>query len=135
MPPLSALSVRLLARPSAPSSGARTWTPACRSEYARGPEPQPIGRPGCQRELDPNPRAISMLRPAVVMSLCIIAANLPAQTIAAGDNAPSRTAVIAASFSKYKDVTRTKRGITKSKYRRVESEPAVRANPADYSGS
>jgi hypothetical protein len=69
------------------------------------------------------------------MSLCIIAANLPAQTIAAGDNAPSRTAVIAASFSKFKDITRTKRGITKSKYRRVESKPAVRTNPADYSGS
>jgi hypothetical protein len=76
-----------------------------------------------------------MLRPAVVMSLSIFAVNLSAQTIASGGDAPSRTAVIAASFSKFKDVSKTKRGITKSKYRRVESEPAVRANPADYSGA
>lgn len=76
-----------------------------------------------------------MLHPAVIMSLSIVAANLSAQTIATSGEAQSRTAVIAASFTKFKDVTKSKHGVTKSKYRRVESEPAVRANPADYSGS
>ena len=75
-----------------------------------------------------------MLRPAVVMSLSIIATNLFAQTGASATDAQSRTAVIASSFAKFKDVTKSKRGITKSKYRRVETTAAVRANPADYSG-
>ena len=75
-----------------------------------------------------------MLRPAVVMSLSIIATNLSAQTRASAADAQSRTAVIASSFTKFKDVTKSKRGITKSKYRRVETTSAVRANPADYSG-
>jgi hypothetical protein len=78
---------------------------------------------------------MSILKPAVVMGLSIIATSLSAQTIASGSNVQSRTQVIAASFSKFKDVTKTKRGITKSKYRRVVSEPAVRANPAEYSGT
>ena len=75
-----------------------------------------------------------MLRPAVVMIMSIVATNLCAQTTLSGD-AQSRTSVIAASFSKFKDVTKTRRGVTKSKYRRVESEAAVKANPADYSGT
>ena len=76
-----------------------------------------------------------MLRPAVVMSLSIFATNLSAQTRPSATDAQSRTAVIASSFTKFKDVTKSKRGITKSKYRRVVSEPAVRANPAEYSGT
>jgi hypothetical protein len=76
-----------------------------------------------------------MFRPAIIMSLSLIAAHLSARTIASRDDAQSRTAAIAASFTKFKDVTKTRHGITKSKYRRVESEPAVKANPADYSGS
>jgi hypothetical protein len=76
-----------------------------------------------------------MFRPAIIMSLSVIAANLSAQTIASAGDAQSRTTAIAASFSKFKDVTKTRHGITKSKYRRVESDPAVKANPADYSGS
>lgn len=69
------------------------------------------------------------------MSLSIFATNLSAQTRPSAADAQSRTAVIASSFTKFKDVTKSKRGITKSKYRRVESEPAVKANPADYSGA
>src|SRR4029079_3661911 len=83
---------------------------------------------GPQRERD------SMLRPAVVMSLSIIATNLFAQTRPSATDAQSRTAVIASSFTKFKDVTKSKHGITKSKYRRVETTAAIRANPADYSG-
>jgi hypothetical protein len=75
-----------------------------------------------------------MLRPAVVMAMSVIATNLFGQTTASS-GAQSRTAVIAASFTKFKDVSKTKRGITKSKYRRVETEPAIKANPADYSGT
>ena len=76
-----------------------------------------------------------MLHPAVIMSLSIMSANLFPQTITSGGEVQSRTAVITASFTKFKNVTKSKHGITKSKYRRVESEAAVRTNPADYSGS
>jgi hypothetical protein len=55
------------------------------------------------------------------------------QTTAA--SAQTRTSAIAASFSKFKNMTKEKFGIRKSKYLRVQSEPAVKANPADYSGS
>jgi hypothetical protein len=49
-------------------------------------------------------------------------------------SAEARTSAIAASFSKFKNVSKEKRGIRKSKYLRVQSEPALLANPADYSG-
>ena len=46
----------------------------------------------------------------------------------------ARTNAIVASFSKFKSVDKEKRGVRKTKYVRVESKPAIRANPADYSG-
>ena len=57
-----------------------------------------------------------------------------AQTIAAASEAQAQSQVIAASFSKFKSLSVEKRGIRKEKYLKVESTPAVRANPADYSG-
>jgi hypothetical protein len=68
------------------------------------------------------------------MALSLTATNLFAQTGASAADAQSRTAVIASSFTKFKDVTKSKRGTTKSKYRRVETTAAVMANPAEYSG-
>src|SRR4051812_3317156 len=56
-----------------------------------------------------------------------------AQTASTADS-QSRAREIAASFSKFKNVSKERRGIRKEKYRKVESEPAIRANPADYSG-
>jgi len=46
-----------------------------------------------------------------------------------------RAQTIVASFNKSKHVVKTKRGITKEKYLDVRSAPAVKANPADYSGT
>lgn len=50
-------------------------------------------------------------------------------------DAASRSKSIAASFSKFKSLSKEKRGVRKEKYLRVQSEPAVKQNPADYSGS
>jgi len=47
----------------------------------------------------------------------------------------ARATVLAASFSKFKQLSKEKRGIKKEKYIRVQSEPATKANPADYSGA
>ena len=69
------------------------------------------------------------------VSLAIVSA-LPAvaqQTSAA--SAQARSNVIAASFSKSKSMSKEKFGIRKEKYLKVQSEPAVRPNPADYSGT
>lgn len=72
--------------------------------------------------------------PVIVMSISMLTASLPAQTTGGGSDAQSRTRVIAASFSKFKNVSKVKHGVKKEKYLRVESEPVVRANPAAYSG-
>ncbi len=57
------------------------------------------------------------------------------QTIAAASEAQAQSQVIAASFSKFKSLSVEKRGIRKEKYLKVESTPAVKGNPADYSGT
>jgi hypothetical protein len=46
-----------------------------------------------------------------------------------------RTQTIVASFNKSKHVVKEKRGVRKEKYLRVQSVPAVKQNPADYSGA
>jgi len=56
---------------------------------------------------------------------------LGAQTPAAS----AKSSAIAASFSKFKNVSKEKHGFKKEKYLRVESEPAVKQNPADYAGT
>src|ERR1700741_2877870 len=50
-------------------------------------------------------------------------------------SADTRSSAIAASFSKSKNVSKERRGIKKEKYVRVTSEPAVKSNPVEYSGS
>ena len=70
---------------------------------------------------------------ALILSLVdvgVISAQVPAS---AGAQAQSQA--IAASFSKFKNVSKEKHGVSKSKYLKVESQPAVRANPEDYSGT
>ena len=49
--------------------------------------------------------------------------------------ATAKSNAIAASFSKFKNVSKEKHGFKKEKYVRVESAPAVVSNPADYSGT
>ena len=46
----------------------------------------------------------------------------------------SRTRAIVASFNKSKHLVKEKRGVRKEKYLDVRSQPAVKQNPADYSG-
>lgn len=46
-----------------------------------------------------------------------------------------RTQTIVASFNKSKHLVKEKRGVRKEKYLDVRSVPAVKTNPADYSGA
>jgi hypothetical protein len=77
---------------------------------------------------------ITHLKDLLVLSFLVAAANLPAQNTGSATAVQSRTRAIAASFTKFKNVSKEKRGVKKTKYLRVESEPVVKANPADYSG-
>jgi hypothetical protein len=75
---------------------------------------------------------------AVVLSLAVALAPLAsarAQQELSSAAAQTRTNAIAASFTKNKHVVKEKRGVRMEKYKRVESEPVVKANPQDYSGT
>ncbi len=74
----------------------------------------------------------------VVAALTILAANAQrasSQTLASASDAQTKTQAIVASFNKFKHVTKEKHGIRKEKYKKVQSEPVVKANPEDYSGT
>jgi hypothetical protein len=58
-----------------------------------------------------------------------------AQQVVPSASVQTRTRAIAASFSKHKHVVKEKRGIRVEKYKDIRSEPAVRADPQDYSGT
>jgi hypothetical protein len=67
-------------------------------------------------------------------------ALIPLATASAQQVVPSaltqtRTRAIAASFNKSKHVVKEKRGVHVEKYKEVRSEPLVKANPQDYSGT
>lgn len=68
------------------------------------------------------------------LGVLFVAGPLSAQTFASATDVQYRTRTIVASFSKFKNVSKTRRGITKAKYLKVESEAAIKANPAEYSG-
>ena len=70
--------------------------------------------------------------------LGVLAANVLCASLASAQQpagAQSRTQAIVASFNKSKHVSKEKRGVRKEKYIVVRSEPAVKQNPAEYSGS
>jgi len=74
-----------------------------------------------------------------IFAVCLAAVlvpftTLPAQQSRASQSAQTRTQAIAASFSKEKHVVKEKRGVRVEKYKRVQSDPVVKANPQDYSG-
>jgi hypothetical protein len=74
-----------------------------------------------------------------IFAVCLAAAfvpiaTLPAQQTHASRSAQTRTEAIAASFTKEKHVVKEKRGVRVEKYKRVQSDPVVKANPQDYSG-
>ncbi|MBC8166324.1 MAG: hypothetical protein H7Y20_10680 [Bryobacteraceae bacterium] len=69
-----------------------------------------------------------------VIGLLFVAAPLWAQTFGSATEAQSRTRTIVASFSKFKSVSKERRGVKKEKYLKVQSEAAIKMNPAEYSG-
>jgi len=75
-----------------------------------------------------------VLRTAVILASTVGAALASAQQpgVARGE---LRAQAIVASFNKSKHVVKEKRGVRKEKYLEVRSAPAVKANPADYSGA
>jgi hypothetical protein len=77
-----------------------------------------------------------VLRPAayILAALFVLGAGVNAQTTAAS-RPNDRAQVIAASFSKSKHVSKLRRGVRREKYLDVKSVPAVRADPASYSGT
>jgi hypothetical protein len=74
----------------------------------------------------------------LVISMAVVlipVAPLSAQQPLPSASAQTRTRVITASFNKSKHVVKEKRGVRVDKYKEIRSEPVVRANPQDYSGS
>jgi len=74
----------------------------------------------------------------VIAALSILAwdaGRASSQTLASASDAQTKTQAIVASFNKFKHVTKEKHGIRKEKYKKVESEPVVKTNPEDYSGT
>jgi hypothetical protein len=75
----------------------------------------------------------------LAMAMAVIAASAFCAGIASSQQLGTaasdlRTRTIVASFNKNKHVVKEKRGVRKEKYLDVRSVPAVKQNPADYSG-
>jgi hypothetical protein len=60
---------------------------------------------------------------------------LRAESASAQTAAPARTQAIVASFNKSKHAIKERHGVRVEKFKEIRSAPAVRSNPADYSGS
>jgi hypothetical protein len=75
-----------------------------------------------------------VLRMAVILASTVSAGIASAQQPDVGRN-DLRAQAIVASFNKSKHVVKEKRGVRKEKYLEVRSAPALKANPADYSGA
>jgi hypothetical protein len=80
-------------------------------------------------------RVIRLVPVAAALNLLLVGAGAASAQVAASTGAQARSQVIAASFSKFKNLTKEKHGVTKTKYLKIESQPAVRANPEGYSGT
>lgn len=72
---------------------------------------------------------------AALAFLCVSAGKMAAQTPASARDTQARSRAIAASFSKFKNVSKEKYGIKKAKYLKVESQPVVKPNGEEYSGT
>ena len=78
---------------------------------------------------------VGSARLPVIMAASVLLAGIASsqQTRIAGSEL--RTQTIVASFNKSKHVVKEKQGVTKEKYLRVQSVPAIKQNPEDYSGA
>lgn len=72
----------------------------------------------------------SLLTAALLLNVCLA----PPAAAARQDDAGRRARELAASFSKSKHQVKEKRGVRVEKFKDVRSEPAPKANAADYSG-
>jgi hypothetical protein len=72
---------------------------------------------------------------AALSILAVDAGRASSQTLASASDAQIKTQAIVASFNKFKHVTKEKHGIRKEKYKKIQSEPVVKANREDYSGT
>jgi hypothetical protein len=68
-----------------------------------------------------------------VLAASVLCARIGASQQSGAATDP-RTRAIVASFNKSKHVVKEKRGVRKEKFVDVRSEPAIKQNPADYSG-
>ena len=76
----------------------------------------------------------SLHRLHLALAALIIPAFAAAQTVPA-PSADTRARAMAASFNKSKHLSKEKRGIRKEKFLEITSTPAIKANPAAYSGN
>jgi hypothetical protein len=72
---------------------------------------------------------------AALTLLFVDAGRASSQTPASAGSTQARSQSIAATFSKFKQLSREKHGIKKEKYLRVQSDPVVKTNPEQYSGT
>jgi len=72
---------------------------------------------------------------AALTLLFVAAGGASSQTLASASDPQTKTKAIVASFNKFKHLSKEKHGIKKEKYLKVESNPVVKANPEDYSGT
>ena len=73
--------------------------------------------------------------PTVVVAASVFGAGVASSQQAGGASGELHTQAIVASFNKSKHVVKEKHGVRKEKYLDVRSVPAVKQNPADYSGA
>ena len=79
---------------------------------------------------------VTHLVPVVAaLNLFFVGAGVASAQVDASTGAQARSQAIAASFSKFKNLSKEKHGVTKTKYLKVESQPVIKANPEDYSGT
>ncbi|HEY8166887.1 MAG TPA: hypothetical protein VIF83_15160 [Gemmatimonadaceae bacterium] len=76
-----------------------------------------------------------LLTQVLALSVCLAAINPGVASAQGSASRQSRTQAIVASFNKSKHVVKEKHGVRVDKYKEIRSEPAVRANPATYSGT
>jgi hypothetical protein len=82
-----------------------------------------------------------MERPMIRLAILTFAGFIALGSIGANtavsqqSTAQARTRVIVASFNKHKHAIKERHGVRVEKYKEIRSEPAIKADPRDYSGS
>lgn len=72
---------------------------------------------------------------SLLATASVFAAFAPTVRQARAQTTETRTSAIVASFNKSKHVVKERHGVRLEKYKDVRSEPVIKANPEDYSGT